>query len=71
MKLVWIAEAPHHPALYAAAGTDGTLPGELTTHDPTRARHFATQAECQKWCDEHPVPRFEPQQHGFADPTGD
>lgn len=48
-RAVWIPEYPDTPAttVYAAPEGFATTPGE--------ALHFATEQECQGWCDTHDV----------------
>lgn len=69
-KFVWIPEAPRYPGLYANESdhTDrGKLFGPLqpSTGVAQQAKHFDTEEECRKWCNDNPVPAFVPVEHGF------
>ena len=71
---VWIPEAPKYPGLYANHDDhsgDGKIlfpdPVQPSTNSAHHAKQFATQAECTDWCRAHPVPVFEPRDHGFSD----
>lgn len=64
--IVWLAEAPTHSGLYANAtewhrGKVST--GLEVSMDVHAARQFATEAECQAWCDANPAPAFVPREH--------
>lgn len=73
MRTAWIPEAPEHSGLYAnESGTDMNPGGKLQTAElqPStmvahKAKQFATQEECQAWCDANPTPKFVPREHGF------
>jgi hypothetical protein len=73
MKFVWIPEAPDFPGTYANdKGTDIKSGSKISTGEKqpstfvaADAKHFATQEECQAWCDDNPVPKFRPAEHGF------
>ena len=73
---VWVPEAPEFPGLYANEDDhsgDGYIkmpvPVSPSTQSIYMAKQFATEAECQAWCDANPVPVFVPRGHRFfADP---
>lgn len=73
MRDVWIPEAPEHPGLYANESDTWQPPGakirtgelQPSTMNANKAKHFDTLEACQKWCDENPVPKFVPREHGF------
>lgn len=60
-RYTWLAESPSNPGLYAVG--EGSA---LCTRVAHEARTFSTRTECQRWCDDHPVPRWEPREHGFV-----
>ena len=69
-KFVWIPEAPRYPGLYSNDSDyrgRGKLGLELQPSTPIAkfAKHFDTEEECQKWCNDNPVPAFVPMEHGF------
>jgi len=61
----WIPESPTHSELYAADPKKGGCPGANCTGLWRYGLHFPTKEECQKWCDEHPIPAFVPVEHGM------
>lgn len=71
MRTAWIPEAPKFPGLYANE-SDRSRDGKISTgvlqpstYNPHRAKQFASEAECQAWCDANPHPVFVPREHGF------
>lgn len=67
--IVFVPESPTHSGLYAneCELNKGKVSKGLaiSTHSIECAKQFKTKSECDDWCVENPVPKFNTVEHEF------